>query len=288
MRRVRVVWSAKGAISRTRAVAVTSGALWNIHHGLALLGAGQGRHRLSGAEDLSDLGAAHRDDAVEIRVQLGIAHLVARPLQVRLRLGDAGLGRVPARHGGVELRLGDVAAGQQAPAPRFRGAGVLGLRPGVGEVRLGTGQGEARHHGIEGRDALALVDDVAHRDVAGDHPAGDLEADLRLVARGHDPGEGAEDLGRDRLHDPVQHRPHGRRRRRLLGGLAGPEGKDERQGVQGRTKQGWREQGWADHRAASRVCATATVWPGRRSWIPAMTTSSPGSTPPFSAMVLGP
>src|SRR5208337_1781005 len=240
----------------------------HIEHRFADIGPRDRDYCLAGGHDLPDVRADGGNDSVIVGAKIRIAELNLRSHHAGFRLVESPLRAGQRRDGRVDLRLWRGARLQQQILTPFLRPRIDELRLSGCEVRLSGGELELDQGAVERGEALALRDEVADRNVAGDDSPADLEAELGGVARRNRSGEGTEQLRRPDFDRRGQNRPHWPGRIRLPMTSAGGQkaGKELE-------PQRWRP---TDHGFAP---TTSTSSPGRKDWRPAVTTRSLGSTP---------
>ena len=108
--------------------------LGNIDDHITLLETCQFQDRLAGRDGLPHFSERGRDDAIELRPQLGIAKLLMRLGKAGRRFGNIGLGRLQLLFGKIVIGNACGAALHKLSLARFCRRGVLELRLGVAQI----------------------------------------------------------------------------------------------------------------------------------------------------------
>ena len=180
---------AEGELDRGILRAIADELLRDIENGVASALARELHDRLPGVNHLARLGADRGDSAGRIGEQHGVALLLARDPDLRLRGVDLGLN-------GQELLLGVVEIGPRRPAVLEERLLPLEGEPRLGQHRLERGEvGLSRAQrivldlGIEPADQLVRGEHVADMDRPLDHPAVDAKGETDLVLGANLAGE---------------------------------------------------------------------------------------------------
>jgi hypothetical protein len=172
-------------------------------HGFHFAALRQPHHRLADGDDLPRLRERRGDDAVGIRLELGIGKLVARELERTPCPFEPAVGLVLGRLLAFVICDGGIAARLQAGKAHFVRGRLGEVRGGGGDLRLCACHLKLEVLRIEPGDDVAGMDEIADIDDPFGDLAGDAEGEIGLVARAHDADEFATRifrLKRDPLH----------------------------------------------------------------------------------------